>query len=60
MIGNSVFFIDEDFTKVLYSLKEEEYDLIQESIKNFIEEIEELAEQKTEETEEQATDDAEY
>ena len=60
LIGNSVFFIDEDFTKVLYSLKEEEYDLIQESIKNFIEEIEELAEQKTEETEEQATDDAEY
>ena len=60
LIGNSVFFIDENFTKVLYSLKEEEYDLIQESIKNFIEEIEELTEQKTEETEEQATDDAEY
>ena len=59
-VGSPVVVRDGDGTTVLYSWREEDEDMRQESIENFIEEIEELTEQKTEETEEQATDDAEY
>lgn len=41
LIGNSIFFIDENFTEVRYSLEVEEYNQIQEAISQFKEQIEE-------------------
>lgn len=40
LIGNSVFFIDKDFKEVLFALEVEEYNQIQEGIKNFKEQLE--------------------
>lgn len=41
LIGNTIFFIDENFTEVRYSLEVEEYNQIQEAISQFKEQIEE-------------------
>lgn len=41
LIGNTIFFIDENFTEVRYSLEVEEYNQIQEAINQFKEQIEE-------------------
>ena len=41
LIGNTIFFIDENFTEVRYSLEVEEYNQIQETIRQFKEQIEE-------------------
>ena len=41
LIGNSIFFIDDNFTEVRYSLEVEEYNQIQEAISQFKEQIEE-------------------
>ena len=41
LIGNSVFFIDENYTEVRYSLDVKEYNQIQETITQFKEQIEE-------------------
>ena len=41
LIGNTIFFIDENFTEVLYSLEVEEYNQIQQAISQFKEQIEE-------------------
>lgn len=41
LIGNTIFFIDENFTEVKYSLEVEEYNQIQEAINQFKEQIEE-------------------
>lgn len=41
LIGNTIFFIDENFTEVQYSLEVEEYNQIQDAIKQFKEQIEE-------------------
>lgn len=41
LIGNTIFFIDENFTEVLYSLEVEEYNQIQDAISQFMEQLEE-------------------
>lgn len=41
LIGNTIFFIDENFTEIRYSLEVEEYNQIQEAISQFKEQIEE-------------------
>ena len=41
LIGNTIFFIDENFTEVRYSLEVEEYNQIQESISQLEEQMEE-------------------
>ena len=41
LIGNTIFFIDENFTEVRYSLEVEEYNQIQKAIDQFKEQIEE-------------------
>ena len=41
LIGNSIFFIDKNFTEIRYSLEVEEYNQIQEVISQFKEQIEE-------------------
>ena len=44
LIGNTIFFIDENFTEVRYSLEIEEYNQIQEAISQFKEQLEESEE----------------
>ena len=41
LIGNTFFFIDENFTEVRYSMEEEEYEQVQNAISQFKEQIEE-------------------
>lgn len=41
LIGNTIFFIDENFTEIRYSLEVEEYNQLQEAISQFKEQIEE-------------------
>ena len=41
LIGNTIFFIDENFSEVRYSLEVEEYNQIQEAISQLKEQIEE-------------------
>lgn len=41
LIGNSVFFIDKNFEKVICSMNAEEYDQVQEAINSLMEQIEE-------------------
>ena len=44
LIGNTIFFIDENFTKVHYSMEAEEYNQVQDAINQFKEQIEETEE----------------
>ncbi len=44
LIGNTFFFIDENFTEVRYSMEEEEYEQVQNAISQFKEQIEETEE----------------
>lgn len=44
LIGNSVFFIDKNFETITYSMEVEEYNQMQDLIKQFKEEIEEMVE----------------
>lgn len=44
MIGNTIFFIDENFTEVQYSMEVEEYDQVQEAISQLEEQMEEVEE----------------
>ena len=43
-IGNTFFFIDENFTEVRYSMEQEEYEQVQKAISQFKEQIEETEE----------------
>ena len=44
LIGNTIFFIDENFTEVQYSMEAEEYNQVQDAINQFKEQIEEAEE----------------
>lgn len=44
LIGNTFFFIDENFTEVRYSMEQEEYEQVQKAISQFKEQIEETEE----------------
>ena len=44
LIGNTIFFIDENFTKVHYSMEAEEYNQVQDAINQFKEQMEEAEE----------------
>lgn len=44
LIGNTIFFIDENFTEVRYSMESEEYNQVQNAISQFKEQIEEAEE----------------
>lgn len=44
LIGNTIFFIDENFTEVRYSMAAEEYNQVQDAINQFKEQIEETEE----------------
>ena len=44
LIGNTIFFIDKNFEAVTYSIEVEEYNQMQDLIKQFKEEIEEMSE----------------
>ena len=44
LIGNTIFFIDENFTEVQYSMEAEEYEQVQNAISQFKEQIEEAEE----------------
>lgn len=43
LIGNTIFFIDENFTEVQYSMEAEEYNQMQDAIRHFKEQVEEDA-----------------
>ena len=44
LIGNTIFFINQNFTEVLYSMEAEEYEQVQNTISQFKEQIEETEE----------------
>jgi len=44
LIGNTIFFINQNFTEVLYSMEAEEYEQVQNAISQFKEQIEETEE----------------
>jgi hypothetical protein len=44
LIGNTIFFIDENFTEVQYSMEAEEYNQVQDAINQFKEQMEEAEE----------------
>jgi hypothetical protein len=44
MIGNTIFFIDKNFKEITYSMEVEEYNQVQETISNFMEQMEEMNE----------------
>jgi len=41
LIGNTIFFINQNFTEVRYSMEEDEYEQVQNAIRQFKEQIEE-------------------
>ena len=44
LIGNTIFFINQNFTEVQYSMEAEEYEQVQNAISQFKEQIEETEE----------------